>query len=306
MRADSELIGHRRLLVVYPPLGNRFYCQLAFRLSEAANALDIDTKLISASELGDCDPSFIRGTTAFVVNPVECALSGQKVLSPLKESRFRAAVVAECVETRWYRHQFDAGLKYDTVIDVGFVDQGADHPFPKLPYRFLFNAPLPHERDLIEAMKPKYPRSLTWAFVATHTAERVRFAQQMLSAFGPECFLFMPEVRPVRPGAGMLSPAALQRVLDKTTFYAWCSHHDYPYYESFRFLDAVLAGSIPCKIDKRAVPDSADLPHTYPSIEALAAAVEERPGEDLFEEHREYALAHGSLADRLGELMRDV
>jgi hypothetical protein len=302
----SAEFGRRRLLVVYPPRGNRFYVQLAFRLYRAASGLDIETKLVSAAALGECDTSWIRGVTAFVVNPVECALSGRTVLSPLRSSGFRAAVLAECVETNWYRDQFVGGICYEAVIDVGFVDQASRHQFPKMPYHFLFNAPLPSECDHIASMKPRYPRSLTWALVATQTTERVRFSQELLSALGPECFLFLPEVRPVRAGAGMLSPAALKRALENTKFYVWRSHHDYPYYESFRFLDAVLAGSIPCKIDGKPIPESAGLPHTYRSVQALADEANERSGEDLFEEHREFALDRGTLADHLRELLADV
>ena len=307
MSTDSAGVGRRRLLVVYPPLGNRFYCELAVRLSQAASALDnTDTSLISAADLSACDTSWIRGTTALVVNPVECALSGRDVLSPLRASRFRAAVLAECVETRWFRDQFDGDIEYQAVIDVGFVDQGATHPFPTVPYRFLFNAPLADESELIAAMKPRYPRSLTWALVAARTDDRIRFAAELHSTLGPVGFLFMPDPRPVRPGAGMLSPSALKRTLDKTTFYVWRSHHDFPYYESFRFLDAVLSGSIPSKIDSQASCDPAGLPHTYRSVKALVDEADNRPKEDMFEEHREFALAHGSLDHRFRELIRDV
>jgi len=307
MTIESAAVGRRRLLVVYPPLGNRFYCELALRLSKAASALiDTETHLISAADLEACDTGWIRGATALVVNPVECALSGQRVLSPLYASRFRAAVLAECVETGWFRSQFDGEIDYQAVIDVGFVDQGSVHPFPKIPYRFLFNAPLPAESELIAAMRPKYPRRLTWALVAARTDERVRFAEELHSILGPEGFLFMPDVRPVRPGAGMLSPSALKRTLDQTTFYVWRSHHDFPYYESFRFMDAVLSGAIPCKVDGQTSCESDPLPRTYRSVRSLAAEADQRPAQDLFEEHREFALAHGSLDDCFRELIRDV
>ncbi len=300
-------MGRRRLLVVYPPLGNSFYCELAVRLSKAARALDnTDTSLISAADLSACDTSWIRGTTALVVNPVECALSGWDVLSPLRASRFRAAVLAECVETRWFRDQFDGDIEYQAVIDVGFVDQGSTRQLPTAPYWFLFNAPLADESELIAAMKPRYPRSLTWALVAARTDDRIRFAAELHSILGPEGFLFMPDVRPVRPGAGMLSPSALKRTLDKTTFYVWRSHHDFAYYESFRFLDAVLSGSIPCKIDSLTNRGPAGLPHTYQSVEALVDEADNRSTEDMFEEHRDFALAHGSLDHRFRELIRDV
>jgi hypothetical protein len=266
----------------------------------------LDVSLISASDLVNCETSWIGGATAFVVNPEQCALSGRAGLARLNRADFRAAVVAECVETHWYRNQFALGIEFDSVIDVGFVDQSSIHPFRKLPYRFLFNAPLPRERALIASRKGPSNRRLSWSIVATCNIERVRLAKDLLSAFGPQGFLFLPADRPVRPGEVTLSPDGLRRVLEETMLYVWCSHHGLPYYESFRFLDSVLCGSIPCQIDKMSSPIRGGVPHVYPTVQALEDELTKRSGEELFEENRTYALAHGTLDDHLMELLRHV
>jgi hypothetical protein len=296
----------RRLLVVYPAIGNRSYGEFASRLCEAASVLGLDATLISASDLVNCEASRIEGTTAFVVNPDECALSGRAALARLNRADFRGAVVAECVETEWYRNQFALGIEFDSVIDVGFVDQSSIHPFRKMPYRFLFNAPLPRERALIASRKGPSHRRLSWSLVATCTIERVRLAKDLLLAFGPQGFLFLPADRPVWPGEVTLTPDGLRRVLEETMLYVWCSHHDFPYYDSFRFLDAVLCGSVPCTIDKMSSPIPGGVPHVYPTVQALEDELTKRSGEELFEENRTYALAHGTLDDHLMGLLRDV
>jgi hypothetical protein len=287
-------------------MGNRFYGELARRLCEAASVFGLDATLISTSDLVNCEAARIEDSTAFVVNPYECALSGRTGLARLTKAVFRGAVVAECVETRWYRNQFSLGVEFDAVIDVGFVDQSLTHPVRNVPYRFLFNAPLPRECELIAARNAPSDRPLSWSLVGLCTVERVRLAKDLLSAFGPQGFLFLPPNRPVRPGEGMLSPDDLRRVLEGTMLNVWRSHHEFPYYESFRFLDSVLCGSVPCKIGQISTPIPGEVPHVYPTAQALEDELANRSGAELFEECRAYALAHGTLADHLMELLRDV
>jgi hypothetical protein len=266
----------------------------------------LDVTSISASDLVNCEASGIEGATTFVVNPDQCALSGRAGLVRLNRADFRGAVVAESAETQCYRNQFSLGIEFDWVIDVGFVDQSSIHPFRKLPYRFLFNAPLPRERALIASRKGPFNRALSWSLVATSTVEQVRLAKDLLSAFGPQGFLFLPADRPVHPGEVTLSPEGLRRVLEGTVLYVWCSHHDFPHYESSRFLDSVLCGSIPCQIDKVSPPVPGGVPHVYRTVQAVEDELMKRSGEELFEENRTYALAHGTLDDHLKELLRDV
>jgi len=238
-----------------------------------------------------------------VVNPVECALSSYEALGLLGRARSCTAVLAECAETKWYRNQFHLGVPFDDIIDVGFVDQSHLHGFEHVRYRFLFNAPLRREAAAIAAATPAAARTFAWAMVGNSTPRRIRLSHDLLTTFGPTGFLFLPKIRPVRPGEGMLSPANLRRVLDQTGLYVWCAHHEYSYYESFRFLDAVVAGALPCKIDTGATTKASDLPPVYASVEALAERVAAGSVEELFEEHRQFALSHGTLEDRLAEVL---
>lgn len=292
-----------RLSIVYPTLGNLFYHQLATRLFEAASGLDVEARLLGSSVLGSVDPSWMKSVPAFVVSPNECLLSGEDVTRVLGDAPFRAAVLADSVGTQWYRNTFTLDIDFDLVVDVGYLDQDLIRPYRAVPYRLLCNAPLPREADSIRKAKPG-SRPLTWALVGHVTTDRLQLAEQLLIRFGSEGFLFLPGLRPVRPSEGMLSPAALDRVLRSTNLYVWCSHHAFPYYESFRFLDAVTAGAVPCKIDIGSL-DLGQFPNVFDSVESLAAHLAEQTEEGLFEASRQFALSNGLLTDRLAELLGD-
>ncbi len=293
-----------RLSIVYPTLGNVFYHQLARRLYDAASQLGVDTKLIGSSTLDLVESSWRSSVPAFIVSPNECFLSGSEKMSVLDDAPYRAAVLADCVGTPWYRKTFSLDTHFDLVVDVGYLDQSSLRPFQAVPYRLLLNAPLPKEAEAIRAAEPG-SRYINWALIGHVTPDRLVLAEELSSSLGAGGFLFLPQLRPVRPSEGMLSPAVLQRVMEGVNLYVWCSHHTLPYYESFRFLDAVICGAVPCKIDSGTSVDLQDLPNVYDSVENLALAVEANSPKGLFEISREYALSNGVLTDRLAELLTD-
>jgi hypothetical protein len=293
-----------RLSIVYPSLGNVFYHQLAVRLFDAASELDVDTRLIGSSSLDLVESSWASSAPAFIVSPNECFLSGSEKMRILEDAPFRAAVLADCVGTPWYRKTFSLDMEFDLVVDVGFLDQSALRPFKAVPYRLLPNAPLPREAESIREAQPG-SRSINWALIGHATPDRLLLAEQLLRFLGAEGFLFLPQLRPVRPAEGMLSPAALDRVLQAANLYVWCSHHTQPYYESFRFLDAVICGSVPCKIDTATSAELRGLPNVFCSVKDLARAAVDRSPKGLFESSRDYALSIGMLTDRFADLLGD-
>jgi hypothetical protein len=291
-----------RLLIVYPSLGNIFYFNLATRLSDAALELGIDAKLAGSSELDSLGRSWTTSVPVLIVSPTECFLSGSAMMASLDKAPFRAAVLADCVGTQWYRKTFLLETTFDLVVDVGFLDQGAARPFKTVPYHLLFNSPLPEEAKAISEAESG-PRGISWALVGHVTNDRLALANDLVSDLGPSAFLFLPKLRPVRPSEGMLSPEDLRRVLQATDLYVWCSHHTLPYYESFRFLDAVTCGAIPCKIDPWGLSELGELPNVYTGVTELASALRERSPAGLFEASKDFALSHGTLSGHLGDLL---
>ncbi len=298
------------VLVVYPDKGNVFYETLARRLATAASSAiglgggDDQIRLEAASSVQDVDPVWLKSATALVVNPAECSLSGSRDLARLERARRRIAVLADHVHTDWFAAQFETHLEIDAVIDVGFVPQEHEQP-SGLPYIFLYNAALQGEAEQIRAQSPG-PRPLPWAVVGHSTPERAALAKDLVDHLGAEGIVFLPSLRPVRAGGGMLSPAALGRVLSTSSLYVWCAHHRWAYYESFRFLEAMLAGAVPCKVESRHLDALAGLPNVYSSVAELAEHVRERGAGAMFEDARSYYLGQGNLGDHLGRALSRV
>jgi hypothetical protein len=293
-----------RLLIVYPSLGNIFYLNLATRLSDAASELGIDAKRIGSSELHCLSQSWATSVPVLIVSPNECALSGTEALKSLKRAPFRAAVLADCVGTQWYHNTFLLDIEFDLVVDVGFLDQDSLRPFQTVPYHLLFNSPLPEEAEAISHARPG-SRSITWALIGHLTSDRLALAEELSSHLGSWGFLFLPRLRPVRATEGMLSPEAVRRVLQSSNCYVWISHHSLPYYESFRFLDAVICGAVPCKIDPWDLAELGGLPNVYASVQDLSSELGERSPEELFESSKEFALSNGTLTGHLGDMLSE-
>jgi len=296
------------VLVVYPDQGNVFYETLARRLAAAARSSgtgDADRiRLEPASSLQDVDAGWLKTVTALIVNPAECALSGWRNVTRLERARRRIAVLADHVQTDWFALQFDTRLEIDAIIDVGFVPQEHEQP-SGLPYIFLYNAALPDEAELIKTQTAGW-RPLPWAVVGHATPERAALANDLVNHLGGEGVVFLPSLRPVRAKRGMLSPAALGRVLSASSFYVWCAHHRWAYYESFRFLEAMVAGAVPCKIESRHFAALAGLPNVYRSVPELDEHVRERGPAAMFDDARDYYLARGRLGDHLAQALARV
>jgi hypothetical protein len=285
-------------------LGNIFYFDLATRLSTAASELGVDVKLIGSSDLDCLSYSWATTVPALIVSPRECSLSGPVAMGTLAKAPFRAAVLADCVGTQWYYQTFLLEIDFDLVVDVGFLDQASVRPFQGVPYHRLFNSPLPEEATAI-SQRPPDPRGVYWALIGHVTTDRLTLGDELYSFLGSAGFLFLPHLRPVRSSEGMLSPADLRSVLRATSLYVWCSHHEFPYYESFRFLDAVICGAVPCKIDPWGLAELGGLPNVYSSVSDLAVAVGRQSPTGLFESSKEFALSNGTLTGHLGDMLTE-
>jgi hypothetical protein len=141
-------------------------------------------------------------------------------------------------------------------------------------------------------------RPIPWAVIGHYTEERLRLVSQLLERVGPRGFVFLPPLRPVRQDQARISPPAVRSVLSRTRHYVWCSHHQFPYFESFRFLDCLLAGAVPCKLEAGELASSG-IPGVYCSLEALCDQLTSGNQWSAYEEARSVYLSKGSLPDRL-------
>ena len=141
-------------------------------------------------------------------------------------------------------------------------------------------------------------RPIPWAVIGHYTEERLRLVSQLLERVGPRGFVFLPPLRPVRQDQARLSPPTVRSVLSRTRYYVWCAHHQFPYFESFRFLDGLLAGAVPCKLDAGELVSST-IPGAYSSFEALCDQLTSGNPWSAYEEVRSFYLSKGSLPDHL-------
>jgi hypothetical protein len=292
------------VIVVYSGDGSIASSRLALRLAAAASALvpgeRAGVRLEPASELGGLDQDWLATATALVVSPSRRDLSGLPALSVLRRARRLVAVVGDHDDADWPALVCGSGLDVDAILDIGFAPR--EHGHRLVARIFLHNAPSAAETALIRS-RVAGGRPLPWALVGHATPARVVLADALTKHLAADGIVFLPSDRPERSGGGgaRLGAVDLTRLLEATTYYVWCSRTGAPYYESHRFLDAVLAGAVPCKIEPSpSVREAlAGMPAVYRSVSELAEASCERGPESLYEDAREYCLGSGTLEDLL-------
>ncbi len=286
--------------VVSPERGNSFYKALARDVANAIEDLQVDAKLLSSSELADLSSSDLSRSTLLLVNPVECALSGPDSVERATSAGRKIAVVSESTATRWYGKQFKTGLDFDAVFDVGFVSQENHHEPKHVAYRFVFNGPR-REEDIRAA---ESERPLRWALIGHETAARARLADELAAKLGPGGFVFLPPLKSPDQASSTIGEHALRSILERAETYVWCSHHEFAYFESFRFRDALLGGALPIKIDPAA--DTSPIPGVYRSVDSFAAALDAAGRDAMFAQAVEFYKTGKSLAEELGSALQTL
>jgi hypothetical protein len=302
-------------LIVYSSAGNVYYQVLARRLATAFEELSQEARLCAATELSDMDAGELADTTLMLVNPVDCAYKisdRAKFFSRVSAAQKRIMVLAEAAGTRWLRGQFKLGLqfgmpiRYDALFDVGFVSQAHSSDDLKVPYRFLFNGPTRQEEAILK--RPTLSqRPIPWAIVGHKTDGRVGLVEDLMERFDPGGLVFLS--RPgsgLRKGEGSIGPSGLASALSRTRYYVWISHHEFMYYESFRFVEAILVGAVPCKIDERAEWNQLGIPGIFPSVGAFIDTVHNEGFSSMQAAARTFYLSQGNLAYNLEKVLEDV
>lgn len=296
-------------IIVYPYAGSVFHQDLARRLHKACQENSTAAHLYSSAEFRDVDPASLRGTTLLIVNPWECVheLPGVSTFyEQLAKADKRLMVLAEAIEVKWFDRQFSLPIEYDAFIDVGFVSQEEKLADPSLPYIFLFHGPTAREEEQVSNMSSAN-RPIPWAFVGHRRDDRIRMAAEMAEKVDPAGLVFLPNTGSgVRKGKGMIGPSGMVASLSRTQCYVWRSHHDFRYYESFRFREAILAGAAPCKIDAEVDWSGHEIPGIFSSIEAFAETLNTKGFETIQESARDFYLSGGRLAKHLGGVLESV
>ena len=111
-------------------------------------------------------------------------------------------------------------------------------------------------------------RTIPWSFIGHATPRRAALVDHLVQSVDPRGFVYLPAVAPyTEKGSPHLNQEQFERVLDRTRYQVWCSHHSHFYMEPERFRSSLLTGGVPVKIvdSRREVPNS--VPLSYLMIE---------------------------------------
>jgi hypothetical protein len=108
------------------------------------------------------------------------------------------------------------------------------------------------------------------------------------------------------PPEPTLGGPQLSAILSKATYYLWAAERDGMYYESFRFIVALLAGTVPCKIDPALTAAGFDVPGVYASVSAFDTEVRDIGYSGMYRRARDFYVSRGRLGEHLSGALRLV
>jgi hypothetical protein len=315
------MMGHQ-LLIVYPASDDALYrdygepdllllSTMARRMFAACSERSQEVAIHSSRELLEVPADQLSRVTATVVDPLECAAtSGDEPLfySKLSSTLKRIIVLAEPVESVRYGQQFHLPVTFAAIFDIGFVSQEKRHSPYEVPYHFIFNGPTREEKQMVAELSPSQERCIPWAVVGPRTLNHINLIAELMDhKLYPGGFCFLPHhTQQGRRGTGLLSHAGLTTILSKTNYYVWNSDYSLAHYESFRFIRALLAGAVPCKIEADHSWENSDIPGIFPSVGSFCTKVQEEGHWSMFCSSREFYMSKGLLTEHLEEALHLV
>ncbi len=301
------MLDHQ-LLIVYPGNGCAFYQELARRLFIACKEKLREVALFSSRELGNVATDQLSSATLVVLDPIECAATSSdrsEFISKLALARKRIMVLTEAVEGTGDEPQVQLPVDFDAIFDIGFVPRRDKYPFAEAPYHFVFNGPTKEEERVIATLSPS-KRYIPWAVVGPQDLDHCNLVAELTNYkldTGGFCFL-QPSFSQGKKGKGLLSSSGLTAVLSKTSYCVWSSDDSFAYYESFRFIQALIAGAVPCKVDGNHSWEESDIPGIFPSVRSFYARVQEEGYWSMYCSAREFCMSKGPLAEHLERALR--
>jgi hypothetical protein len=313
---DGELnTPSRRALIIIPGTVNYFYNLSGRRIGEALQELGFTVAVRTLAECSEdgYDWCVLSNITEILHAYGDEAGGLARIRAIGGRCRALASLAIDCVSTPWYGRIRDlsrsagAGL----ILDLALHDQGpwlesADRE----DYRFVFSGLTPSERRQLDALdEDDTDRTIPWAFVGHVTPHRAALVDHLVQTVDPGGFVYMPAAAPyTEKGSPHLNQEQFERVLAKTQYQVWCSHHQYFYMEPERFRTSLLTGGVPVKIvdSLRDVPDT--VPLSYLMMEPgdvgqrLTARVFPRLRRLLWQEWRRFP----TLAQELGRILGEV
>jgi hypothetical protein len=267
MGSDSRT-NLRRALIIIPGTVNYFYNLSGHRIAEALEELGFAVDVKTLPECSNLEYDLcILSNISEILHAFGDEAGGLAEISAVgSRCQAMASVAIDSVLTPWYHRirGFSARAGAGLILDLGLHDQGALlDPEARANYRFVFSGLTPSEvRRLDRLDEDDDERPIPWAFIGHATPRRAALVDHLIQRVDPTGFVYMPEAAPyTEKGSPHLNQEQFERVLARTRYQVWCSHHSYFYMEPERFRSSLLTGGVPVKIveSRRDVPKTAPL-----------------------------------------------
>jgi hypothetical protein len=141
------------------------------------------------------------------------------------------------------------------------------------------------------------------------TPYRAALVDHLIQQVDPRGFVYMPAAAPyTERGSPHLNQQQFERVLGRTRYQVWCSHHSYFYMEPERFRSSLLTGGVPVKIveSKREVPASAPLAYLMMEAADVGERLTPRVFSRLRRRFRDDWRRFPTLAQEMARVLRDA
>jgi hypothetical protein len=302
-----------RALIIIPGTVNYFYNLSGRRIAAALVELGFD---VDVSTLPNCPArGYEFGLISNIGEVLHTFGQGDEGIRQIAAIRERCAVMAslaiDCAQTHWYRlirdRSADAGI--GLIFDLGLHDQSEFlAPADRINYRFVFSGLTAAEVSTINLLDgDDRARTIPWAFVGHVTPHRSALVDYLVRAVDPGGFVYMPSPAPyTERGSPHLNQEQFDRVLAKTQYQVWCSHHWHFYMEPERFRSSLLTGGVPIKIveSREQIPKSAPLGYLMMEAALIGGRLNARVFPRLRRRFRDDWLAFPTLASELARALR--
>jgi len=286
--------------------------ELAGRLSKGFRASSQAVTMYLSSEVCVLSDEVLSGTTLLVASPKRCIeTSGDESVFLSKVACAQKRILASIgrVDSSGYLGRLQRGIHFDAVLDLGFASQEDRHAeISEVPYHFVFNGPTREEELLAKEPANPEERTIPWVLVGPKSeSNRDLLGELFEQGVDPGGFcLLQARVLSKSTAHPLLGSQGLSAVLSKARFYLWSADREAAYYESFRFIEPLLAGTVPCKIESDLAAEGPDIPGVYASVSALQAEIRDEGYLAMYRRARDFYISGGRLAKNLTEALRLV
>jgi hypothetical protein len=298
------------LAIVRPPTtGDQ---DLTSRLSKGFRDASHSVAVYSSPEVCALAPKDLRNTTLLVASPKQCIeASGDEPVFLAKVACARKRLVASVgpVHSPGYLARLRRGIQFDALLDLGFTSQKDSHSqVSDLPYHFVFNGLIREEEPLAQEPANQAERTIPWVLVGPRSDRNRDLLGAMFELQINPGGLCLPQARTKNliPPEPTLGGPQLSAILSKSRYYLWGAERNGMYYESFRFIVPLLAGTVPCKIDPALSAAGSDVPGVYASVSAFETEVRDLGYSRMYRRARDFYVSRGRLGEHLSGALRLV